>query len=170
MFIHSAISPGAAPTPDIKQKYGSSTNITITLAGLTDTSKRQALAIDNSSNLFHDALLGGKILIGAGAAAGDYIDLFVSASADGGDTYGGDCSGSDAAYTGPIENLVFLGRIATETASVTYEFGPYSIAAAYGGVLPDKWTLVVDNQSDTTLNATPANHEIHYMGLGYQKV
>jgi len=153
---------------EIKQKYGASTPIVVTLAGLTDTSKRQAQAVDNSNHLFMDALVGGKIKTGAGAGAGDYVDVYAAASADGGTTYGGDCSGSDAAYAGETKNLFFLGRIATEAATTTYEFGPFSIAAAFGGRLPEYWTLVFQNESDSTLSATPADHDVHYQGIKYQ--
>ncbi|HUT11856.1 MAG TPA: hypothetical protein VMY42_15250 [Thermoguttaceae bacterium] len=153
---------------DLKQKYGDSTTITLTLASLADASWRQALAVDNGSNLFLDALLGGKIKTGTGSAAGDYVDLYVAASADGGTTFGGDCSGSDAAYSGESDNLVHLGRVSTPGAQTTFEFGPLSIAAAFGGVLPQRWTLVVENRSGSTLDATPANHDLHYMGV-YQQ-
>jgi len=153
---------------EIKQKFGASTPIVVTLAGLTDTSKRQAQAVDNSANLYFDALVGGKIKTGAGSGAGDYVDVYASGSVDGGAAYGGDCSGADAAYAGVAANLVFLGRISTETASTTYEFGPFSVAAAFGGLLPEHWTLVFDNESDSTLSATPADHEVNYQGVKYQ--
>ena len=153
---------------DIKQKYGSSTTITVTLAGLTDTSQRQAQAVDNGTELFHDALVGGKVKTGAGAAAGDYVDIYAAASADGGTTYGGDCSGSDEAYAGEANNLIHLARVSTDAAETTFAFGPWSIAAAFGGVLPEHWTLVFDNESDSTLDTTPENHNVHYMGVSHQ--
>ena len=145
--------------------YGDSTAITITLASLADTGQRQAAAVDNSVNLFNDALVGGKIKTGTGSGAGDYIDVWVSGSADGGTTYGGECSGADAAYAGTIANITFLGRIATETAEATFEFGPFPIAAAFGGVLPQFWTVVIVNESDSTLDATAASHAVHYQGV-----
>jgi len=153
---------------DLKQKYGNSTTITITLAGLADGSRRQAQAVDNSSDLFFDALVGGKIKTGAGSGAGDYVDVYVAASADGGTTYGGDCSGNDAAYAGEADNLTHLARVSTGAAGTTFDFGPFSIAAAFGGVLPEHWTLVFDNHSSSTLDATPGNHDVHYMGVYHQ--
>jgi len=153
---------------DIKQKYDSSAAVVVTLASLADMAWRQAQAVDNGTNLFCDALVGGKIKTGTGAGAGDYIDVYAAASADGGATYGGDCSGNDAAYSGESDNLVHLGRVSTPAAETTFEFGPFSIAAAFGGVLPEHWTLVFDNESDSTLDATPVNHDVHYTGLYYQ--
>lgn len=153
---------------DWKLKYGSSTPITVTLAGLGDTSWRQAAAVDNSSNLLVDALVGGKIKTGAGSGAGDYVDVYVAASADGGTTYGGDCSGNDEAYAGEANNLIHLARVSTDAAETTFEFGPLSIAAAFGGVLPEHWTLVFDNESDSTLDGTPENHNVHSMGVYHQ--
>jgi len=147
--------------------YGPSTQIAVTLAGLTDTSKRQATAVQNDTLGHCDALVGGKIKTGTGSGAGDYIDVYAAASVDDGVTFSGDCSGSDAAYADVAENLVFLGRIATATQSTSYEFGPWSIAAAFGGVLPKRWTLVFDNESDSTLSATAADHAVYYQGVGY---
>jgi len=153
---------------DIKQKFGGSTTIVVTLAGLTNTSWRQAQAVDNGSNLFADALVAGKIKTGTGSGSKDYVDIYAAASADGGATYGGDCSGSDAAYAGESDNLVHLGRISTPAAETTFKFGPFSVAAVFGGVLPENWTLVFDNESDSTLDATPENHEVYYMGVYHQ--
>jgi len=145
--------------------YGDSTAITITLASLADTGQRQAAAVENSDS-FVDILIGGKIKTGTGSGAGDYVDIYASASADDGTTYGGDCSGADAAYAGTTSNLpAFLGRIDTETAETTFEFGSLSIAVAFGGTVPKFFTLVFENQSDSTLDATPANHAVHYQGV-----
>lgn len=147
-----------------KLAYGEKTEIVVTLASLADTGWREATAVDNSSNLFVDALVGGKVKTGAGSGAGDYIDVYVSGSVDAGTTYGGDCSGTDGAYAGESANLIHLGRISTPVAETTFEFGPWSIADAFGGVLPKNWTLVFDNESDSILDTTGGNHEIHYLG------
>jgi len=146
--------------------YGTKTDITITLASLADGLWQQSEAIDNSSNLFLDVLVGGFIKTGAsGPGSGDYVDVYVAGSVDGGDTFGGDCSGINESYSGEDKNLKFLGRISTEDVSTTYEFGPWSIAAAFGGVMPQKWVLVFDNESDGALDSTGANHEVHYLGV-----
>lgn len=153
---------------DLKQKYGNCTPITVTLAGLADASWRQAAAVDNGSNRFLDAMVGGKLKTGTGCTAGDYVDVYVTASADGGTTYGGDCSGNDEAYAGEANNLTHLGRVSTDAAETTFAFGPLSVAAAFGGVLPEKWTLVFDNESGSTLDATPESHDVHYLGVYHQ--
>jgi len=148
--------------------YGSKVNIGITLEGLADGEWRQSDAVDNSSNKYLDALVGGFIKTGAGSGAGDYVDVYVSGSIDDGATFGGDCSGSDDAYGGEDKNLTFLKRIHTEAENTTFEFGPWSIAAAFGGVLPRHWVLVFDNESDSTLDGTGSNHEVHYQGIMQQ--
>jgi len=145
--------------------YGTKTNITITLASLTDTSLRQSASVDNGTNGAIDTLIGGKITTGTGSSTNDFIDIYAAGSLDGGTTFSGDASGSDAAYSGVTENLKFLGRISTETASTTYEFGPFSLAAAFGGSMPEDWAIVVDNESDSTLSATGGNHEVHYLEI-----
>ena len=145
--------------------YGASTVVVFTINGLTNTAKWQSAAVDNSANLFKDALVGGKVKTGTGAGAGDYVDIYVAASADGGTTYSAGASGADASFTNALTDLVFLGRVATIAATTTYEFGPFSVAAAFGGTMPEKWALVLDNESDSTLDASAAEHEVHYMGV-----
>jgi hypothetical protein len=145
--------------------YGDKTNITITLASLANAGKRQSAGVSIDGE-FKDVLVGGFIKTGAsGPGAGDYCDLYVAASADGGTTYSGEASGADAAYAGTIANVQHLGRISTVAAATTYEFGPFSIAAAFGGVLPKNWALIFGNESDGTLDTTGSNHEIHYHGV-----
>jgi len=61
-----------------------------------------------------------------------------------------------------------LARVSTGASDTTFEFGPVSIAAAFGGTLPPRWTLVCENQSDSTLSAAPADHDVHYIGAYYQ--
>lgn len=149
---------------DIRQAYGTKTNLTVTVASLTDTSMRQSTAVDAATSPRLDDLVAGYLVTGTGSGAGDYIALHVAGSIDGGTTYSGGCTGTDGAYTdspaGSKQNLRYLGTVATEAGSGTYEFGPFSVAAAFGGSLPDHWVLVVENQSDSTLASS--GHEIHY--------
>jgi len=148
--------------------YGSHDTIDITLAGLGDGEWRQSAAVDNSGDKYLDALVGGFIKTGSGSEAGSYVDVYVSGSIDEGDTFGGDCSGTNSVYGGEDKNLTFLKRIHTEAENTTFEFGPWSIAAAFGGVLPRHWVLVFDNESDSELDGTGSNHEVHYQGIMQQ--
>jgi len=147
--------------------YGTSNQpITITLASLADTALRESTAESNATNKYLDVLVGGKVTVAAtGPATGKYINVYAYGTVDGGTLYSGNASGTDAAYTGNKKSLVLIGTIVTETVSASEEFGPWSIAAAFSGVMPEKWGIVVENQSGGALDATGTNHDINYHGV-----
>lgn len=163
---------------DFKIKYGSVTTMTVTLASLANASKRESTAIDNyTSNLYLDVLVAGKVTTGTSPSATGRIDVYAYAKLDDGSgstDYTAGATGSDAGITldtPETNNLIYLGSINNDsTNDQTYEFGPYSIAAAFGGSVPAKWGLIFDNQSGAALNSTSGNHAIKYQGIQNQSV
>jgi hypothetical protein len=145
---------------DIKAKYGTQNQtITITLNELADDDVREGTAIDNSTNCFLDALVQLIIATSATAPAGDKnLLVYAYGSVDGGTTYSGAATGSDAAFGGNagqlIDNCVLIGAISVDAASESFEAGPFSIAAAFGGKLPDHWGIIVKNQYGGALAAS----------------
>lgn len=142
---------------DVKTAYGTSNQaITCTITSLGSASKRQSTAVDNSSNKFLDALVFVKVKSGStGTSAAGYVDIYAYGTADGGTTYSDACTGTDGSFTSTVPpNLRLIGRINVVADSVTYDGGPFSVAAAFGGVLPDHWGIVVDNQSGHALDAS----------------
>lgn len=154
---------------DIKSKYGTSNQaITITLNALADDGSRASTAVDNTSNLFLDALVQVKVNVTAGAPAGDKNCLvYAFGTADGGTTYSGGATGTDAAYGGVagqlIDNCVPLGIVSLDAASEVFESDVFSIASAFGGVMPDHWGIIVMNQSGQALAA--ADNSAFYQGV-----
>jgi hypothetical protein len=153
-----------------KPTYGSKTNITITVASLSNSSARASTAVDNSSNLFVDAHVGGFIRANSsGTSSTGYFNIYVYASVDGGTTYSDAATGSDASHT--LNNNAFLlGVVELNANSETAEFGPFSIATAFGGIIPMNWGVIVENRSGAALDSTGSNHEVHYRGVQYQSV
>lgn len=155
---------------DIKAKLGTTNQaITITLNGLADNSNRASDAIDNRTNLFLDVLVQLKIDTGnVGPPSGESnVLVYAYGTADDGTTYSGGATGSDAAYGGVagqlIDNLVRLGTIAVDAQNETFESDVFSIASAFGGVVPAKWGIVVRNQIGQTLGAgCSAFYQGHY--------
>lgn len=140
--------------------------ITCTLASLASGSQRQSAAVDNSSNLFPDALVAVDVKTNAaGTSATGFVDVYAAGTVDGGTTYSGGAGGTDAAYTGKLTALARLGRIDATANATTYLGGPWSVAAAFGGSLPQKWSIVVDNETGAALDATEANHTKQYQGV-----
>jgi hypothetical protein len=141
----------------IKSAYGTNNqSITCTITSLTNTSARQSTAIDNTSALFLDALVFVKIkTASASTSASGFVTIFAYGTVDGGTTYSDGVTGTDGALTPTSPpNLVKIGVINAVANSTTYEAGPFSVAAAFGGVLPDHWGIVVQNQTGATLDAS----------------
>lgn len=153
--------------------YGTSTALTHTLASLaSDTNLiagRESNSQDNTSDLAIDALVGGKITTGTSPTAARQIEVWLSGSYDG-TTYGAGATGADANFspTGEKFQLALLTIIPTDsTSNHTYEWGPFSVAQAFGGVMPKKWNCFVVHNTGVNLNATGGNHETKYTTVKY---
>ena len=141
---------------NIKQAFGTSTSITITLNSLASsaTAGRESTAIDNSSDLFLDALVTVILNVGAGTIANDKCAYVYAYGSEDGTNLTDNATGSDAAITlNAPTNLRLVHVIAMPTASLTYK-AVFSIAAAFGGVLPRKWGIVVRNYCGIALNSS----------------
>lgn len=168
------VSPAYATS--VKIAYGSSSNLTITLASLATSSTllvgRESTEVDNSSNLYSDYLLSGKITTGTSPTASKSIEVWVVAQLDD-STYPDVFDGTDSAETitsdGVKYGIVKLAAIITtsSTSDVSYYFGPVSVAAMYGGSLPRKFVVFVTHNTGQNLNATGGNQQITVKGVYY---
>lgn len=151
----------------IKTVYDTTTSITITVASLATAGARECTAIDNTTNLFLDAEVYLALKLQAGTPASDKtINVYAYGSMDG-TNYTDNATGSDAGVTlrSPT-NLRLLASIATPDAgALTYKYVIGSVAAAFGGVLPPKWGIVVENRTNITFDATGGNHTTQYRGI-----
>lgn len=142
---------------NILQKYGASNQaITCTITSLANNGQRGSTAVDNTSNTFLDALVHVKVKTGASVtSATGYVNVYAYGTADGGTTYSDGVSGTDGAatLTSP-PNLRLIGVINCVANSTTYNGGPFSVAQAFGGVLPDHWGIVVENKTGNALDAS----------------
>ncbi len=145
---------------DIKAAYGAATAITITLTSLGDGSARQSTEIDNSTDLFRDVIVRIKTL----GLAGSVNELSVYLYGSVGDTVrSGGAGASDAAFTGQLEELAFLGTVQMNgTTSVTALMASFLQALGY---VPNKWGIVVQNDSGAALSATGGDHDVDHMGI-----
>lgn len=148
----------------LKPSYGSKTSITITLNGLTNSSSRSSAAVDNSSNLFVDALVQIKVKTNASGTSGTgTVNIYVYASADGGTSYPDGC-GTDTGISS-VADLRFLGQVNTVANSTSYISEPMSVASAFGGLLPENWGIAVQNLSGATLDSTAGNFDAFFQPL-----
>lgn len=153
---------------DIKRKFGTNgQTFTITLASLANDAARQSTVIDNSTNLYLDALVMLKLKSGASSVSSNGTVLcYAFGTVDGGTTYTETAGASDAAITLVVPTaLKFVGATPMVANATTYIAGPWSVAAAFGGVLPEKWGIVVLNLSGAALDSTEGNHAKLYQGV-----
>jgi hypothetical protein len=154
---------------DLKLSYPAAADLTITLASLgSDTNLltgRESATIDNSTNLYLDYLISGKITAGTSPTAARSIEVWAVGSWDGTnwpDVFDGTES-AETITSADIKASVcrFVAAMATaNTSDRTYHFGPVSIAAAFGGTLPPKFVLFVTHSTGVNLNSTAENHKI----------
>jgi hypothetical protein len=156
--------------------YTAAASVTITLTSLADAGFRESTAVDNSTNKYMDALVGGKIQIGAPSADGT-IAIYAYGSYDGTE-YTAGLTGSDGTVTwgttgstglDGANNLPLLGVISVDATDDNDDarWGPFSVAQAFGGVLPTKWGIVIKNSTGASLHATGTNNECQFMGIKY---
>lgn len=166
---------------DINIKYATADTITMTNTSLADGGWRCSAEVDNATNLYVDAMVSGNIqLLGTGTPGGT-IDIYaIGLLADG--TYftaGIDASDkgitwgtTDRTSVDGEQDLKFLGFATTEDTDTSLDahFGPFSVAQAFGGVLPKKWAIVIENNTTEAFHATGTNNEISYFGIEYTSV
>lgn len=155
---------------DYKIAYGSSSAVTIDPSSLatsgTLTAGRESTAIDNTSNLYIDYLLAGKITTGSSPTADTRIQICVVGIMED-STWPDVFDGTDSAETvtnAGIKNSIC--RIAADilvdaTSNQAYPFGPISVAALFSGTLPKKFVVFVTHNTNVNLNATAGNHTIY---------
>jgi len=136
-------------------------------------------ALDNSSNLYMDVLIGGELAASATTlAAGESFDIYCAAryDADDANSYSGGLGDAFGANDSTLtedtefnpENLFFLISVGIEnTAPDTtqdYMWGPTTIAQVFGGVLPLDVMLVLHNN---TGSAMTTGNVCEYYGITY---
>jgi hypothetical protein len=148
----------------IKSLFGGLNAITCTIASLASGAAQGSVAVDNSSNQYLDAQLTLLIAVAAGSPSGSkVINIYGYRSVDG-TNFDDPAPGTDGAITvGSPTNLILLESINVPTGGKTYSKQIASLAAKFGGVLPIKWGLVIENQTGVALSGS--GHSLQYRGL-----
>lgn len=145
--------------------YVTGSNVTLTLgcASLANGAYRESTEVDNASVKAVDGQLVGKVTSGTTPTAGSVIIIYLAGHD--GTTRPGNLTGSDSTITPAGEQTQFeIGRVIAVdgTSNHTYEFFIGSIAALFGGVMPQKFSVIVYNGTGQALNATGGNHAFTY--------
>ena len=147
--------------------YSPSENIVITLASLANNAARQSNFIDNSTNTFLDAMVQLNIQLATGTPGNDRLINVWFYGSENGINYTDNATGSDSALTlrAPT-NLRGPYIIATpDSGGLVYRAVIGSIAAYFGGVLPRRWGIVVQNRTGIAFDGTETNHVKSYTGI-----
>lgn len=154
----------------LKTAYAASADATITLASLATSADfltgRQCTAIDNTTNLYLDYLLSGKVTVGTTPTANTEIRIYVVALLDDStwpDTFGATDAGVTVTSVGVSRAMLKLAATMTVDATTSnraYYFGPVSVAQLFGGVMPKKFAVYVAHNTAVNLNSTGGNHKI----------
>lgn len=153
----------------IELLYGSNgQSIACTCASLANSSARQSAAVSNASNLFEDALVQFACTSAtSGVSATGVVNIYAVASVDGGATYGESATGTDGAITLTVPtNAKLIGQMNVVATSKAYKSNPFSVAAAFGGFLPQYWVIIIQNLSGAALSSTATL--LQYQGVMHQ--
>jgi hypothetical protein len=154
-----------------KIQYGTSNqSITITLTSLANNGQRGSVFVNNSVNLFLEASVFVKIRTAAAATSTTgTVNVYAYGTTDTGTTYSDSITGTDAlqTLTNP-PNLKLIGIINAVANSTTYNAGPFPVSPIFGGFLPERWGLVIENKTGATLDASIGS--AWYQGLFIQNV
>lgn len=138
--------------------YSAATTITITTdsLGSSTTAGRESTVVDNQTTKYLDALVTFKIVYPNSATA-NHKGIYVFAYAWDGTDYTYPCAGTGDAgvtlddITTTAYQLPQIGFIPC-VINKTLLSRPFSVASAFGGVLPSKWGIAVLNYSGQTLS------------------
>lgn len=159
----------------VRPKYGTATAIACTTTSLaSDTNLlagRQSDQVDNTADLAVDALLGGTIATTSTPTTGSVIEIWVWGSWDNGTTRSAAAGASDANLSLATQGVkLMLANIHTinqdNTTARTHTFGPLSVAACFGGTMPDHWGVFIVHNTGQTLGATA----LKYRPVQYENV
>jgi hypothetical protein len=157
---------------DIKTKYGTPAALAISVSSLASDSTlligRESALVDNTSGLYLDYLIAGKISTNGSSAptVGTVIEVWAWGSHDEATTFPDTITGADTGRTLTSRDIIASGfrpvasMVVDTTTGRGYPFGPVALASLYGGVVPMKWGLWVVHNTGQTLNATGGNHYI----------
>jgi hypothetical protein len=149
----------------ITEFFGAATAFTKTNANLASsaTAGWKSNAIDNSANLYDDALVQVELAaVNTAPANNKAIYLYAYSLIEGtayASTGAAAVDGTEGTVTFPDitanpVNLPLLGIIPYSTQNVAINSQAFSVAACFGGVLPPKWGIAMINFSGMTLSVT----------------
>jgi hypothetical protein len=149
---------------EIKDKFGTSTALTVTLASLANSAGRQSTLVDNTTSRYQDLLLLVNIKTANTPTPNSIAEVYLIRSDNDGTEHRDDGAGtSDAALT-PL-NAQLVGALRSSGAPGTGETLKGSFLVHRPG---PEWGVVVFNRTGQALDSTGSNHWVRYIGLNLE--
>lgn len=164
-----------AHNADVKEALVASAQYTITLTGLASSSTlvagRESTWISNSSNLYLDVLVSGKIGVNesVNVTAGTQVECHAVGSVNDTPTYPDTFTGTDSAVT--ITNTGIRSQVCRAIAIINCPsaannfrtwWSPVGIRQLFGDGLPNTHGIWVVHNTGQNLGATASNQAIYY--------
>jgi len=148
---------------DVKLTYAASGSLDVTnlhslASSQTWVAGWESALIDNTTNLYEDILISGLFKTAAANNQVGEIRVYVVAmigDAVWPDVFDGTESVETISLTNVRDAVCRLGAVipVTITASLSYPFGPFSVANLFGGLCPAKFVIFVTGNATTTNTA-----------------
>ena len=149
---------------EIKDLFGSSTALTITLASLATSTAgvgRQSDIVDNTSARYQDIIVYVKLTQGTSPTGNKAAYVYLIRDDNNASNYRTDGAGaSDAALT--VQNAILVGVMRNLAAPSTGDvlYGDFLITKP-----GPKWGIVIVHDTGVNLNSTAGNHFVRYVGI-----
>ena len=160
--------------------YASPATITMDLANLgsspTWVAGRESDQIDNTTNKYTDAMVQGFVSVGTTPTANTSILVYVwgsdtSAATTALDTIDGADSAETITNVGVRDSFLRLAAaipVTATTSDVQHPVGPFSVAALFGGNMPQYWGLWVTHNTAVNLRNNAVNtNSFKFTGIKY---
>lgn len=149
----------------VKMAYAASSNLTVTnlhslASSSTLVSGWESNEIDNSTNLYVDYIVTAKITVASSGLSNGSIALRMVQKLDD-STYPGGFDGTESTETTPLDDengtasgSKLIAASATDTTASQVYYLSGTIAAANGGVCPEKFVLFISHSTGANLHAS----------------
>ena len=134
---------------------------------------RQSAVADNTSGFDDavDAMVGGIITTSTTASTNRQIEVWSFGSWDNGSTFSGrGLSTVDAEVS--VSSMKTLLKLVTiipaMQGSSTYQWGPFSVAQVYGGLMPTKWGIFITHNTGVSTSLGSGEHNVSYIPVKYE--
>lgn len=142
---------------DIKWVYGAATEVAWAsggpqnLANATFSGLSDELDVDALDAV--DLLVGVKFTPAAAPSAGGFVRVWVASAMDG------------ANYPANAQNYLLVGAAVQAVNTSAHRSVQFSVAEAFGGVLPPKLKIAIENQTGVALSNVADANEAYYQAV-----